>query len=134
MATVAPTKHTSPDGSVVTWVWEGLTDTDDGAPVKLPEYADKTVQVLGDFENSAVVDVEGSCGGISEGTLAAPTTDAEYGILSDPGGTALEVGAAAVNGILENPLYVRPHITSGGDEGTDLDVFLVCRRPTDLRT
>lgn len=133
MSTINPKKFVSPDGSVVTWIWENLGQGDDGAPIKVPEYADKTVQVLGNFSGSAVCDIEGSCGAIASGAHSAPSTDAHYSILHDPGGTALEIGAAGAEAILENPLWIRPNIAAG-DGSADLDCFIVCRRPTDLRT
>lgn len=96
----------------VTGAWSGLTNatTDDGAPVEMPDYADRSIQVQGTIGAAGNLRIEGS----NDGT--------NYVVLTDPQGTALNIVAAGViEQIQEITRYIRPRITAG--DGT---TSLVC--------
>ncbi len=136
MATIAPKIKHSSDFSLMTIFWETLTNADDGAPVMVPEFADKTIQCLGTPGAGAALSIEGSNGSLS-GTApdiveVAPSADASYTIMTDVHGNAMTYAAAAMDAATENPKWVRPHVTAG-DGSTDWDVCMVVRRPTDKR-
>ena len=97
--------------------WEGLgSGLNTGAPVALPQYPIKTVQVLGTFGAAGNVNIEGS------NMIDEPLT---YAVLTDTTETALGIVAAGVHKILQNTYWIRP-VTTGGDETMDLDVYLLC--------
>jgi hypothetical protein len=104
-------------------VWSPLTQSglDSGAPVKMPGSADRCVQVLGTFGAAGSVRIEGS-------NVVAPSVDADYTVLTDPQGNALDLTAARIEQITEVPLWIRPRVTAG-DGTTSLSVRLLVRRP-----
>jgi hypothetical protein len=118
MATITPTITYRPNGHAnsVLVVWEGLATGDDGAPVELPSWPDKTVQVLGNF-NAASVTLT------MQGSLDGGTT---YFSLTDPQGNAIAKTAAAAEVISESPKTIRP-LASGGAAG-DIDIYLLASR------
>jgi hypothetical protein len=96
----------------VTGQWAGLTQAslDDGAPVELSDYADRSIQVQGTIGAAGSCRIEGS----NDGT--------NYVVLTDPQGTALNVVAAGViEQVQEMTRYIRPRITAG-DGTTNLTV------------
>lgn len=95
--------------------WSGLLNTDTGSLVDRVEYADRSVQVTGTFGVGGNCRIEGSNDG------------ANWATLTDPQGNALDITAAKIEAISENPLYVRPNITAG-DGTTNLAVTIVGRR------
>jgi hypothetical protein len=95
MAVVTPTKVEGP-GSVVVYTWV-LAASDTGAPVIVPDKADKTVQLFGTF--GAAVTMQGS------NETGTPTT---WATLTDPQGNAIAPTAAALEAIAENPYQIRP--------------------------
>lgn len=93
--------------------WLNVLDDDTGEPLEAAYLADKSVQVEGTLGVGGSLSIEGS----NDGT--------NYSVLTDPAGNALTT--TAVNylvQILENPRYIRPHITIG-DGNTDLNVYLI---------
>lgn len=88
----------------VTGQWAGLTQAsaDDGAPVELADYADRSIQVQGTIGVGGNLRIEGS----NDGT--------NWVVLTDPQGTALNVTAAGViEQVQEVTRYMRPRITAG---------------------
>ena len=111
-----PVKVSGPDArGVVIVTWETLTTTNtDGAPALVPGYPDKCVQGVGNFSGSASVALQGS----NDGT--------NWFACSDQAGTDIAMTAATIGAVVaENPLYVRP-LLSSGDGSADVDVILVC--------
>lgn len=99
--------------------WTGLLNGDTGVPVKVPLYADKTVQV----------DSAGATWGtggamVLEGSLDGVT----YFTLNDPQGNALTfaTGTTRIEAILENVVFLRPRV-SGGDGTTSLSMKILAR-------
>lgn len=103
----------------VTGTWSGLTQTtsDDGAPIELPDYADRSIQVQGTIGAAGNLRIEGS----NDGT--------NYVVLTDPQGTALNITASGViEQVQEITRYLRPRVTAG-DGTTNLNVtFFGVRR------
>lgn len=94
--------------------WSGLLNGEAGDALTLPFYADKTVQILGTFGSGGTIVIEGS----NDGT--------NYATLTDPSDNALSKGAASIETIMQNPLYIRPRVTAG-DGTTNLTVIIACR-------
>ncbi len=117
---IAPTKLSRGSHK---WLWEAVGDVDTGAPLGPDaggiDFADKTVQLVGTFNNATIV-IEGSNDGVT------------YVTLTDPQGNALSFSADAIEVILENPLYIRPS-SSGGSGSADVDVIIVGRATLQLR-
>lgn len=116
MATVDYT--TENKGNVQHIKWEGLTTGDYGRPWELPNHADKTFQVLGNFGSGATVTLQGS--NVWNPVL---TTDDDWESLTDTTETALALTSKGGGQILQNYRWIRPKVASGTTP--DLDV-LIC--------
>lgn len=116
MATVSPVTtfpfETSLDVAVTTW--SPLQADDDGVPVRLAVYSDRSIQVTGTFGGASV-----TIGGSNDGIT--------YHALSSTDGQALTLTAAALKQIVELPIWIKPRIF-GGDGTTNLTVILSGRR------
>ncbi|MCA3247404.1 MAG: hypothetical protein ING29_13105 [Azospirillum sp.] len=95
--------------------WSGLLNTDDGAPVELAAFADRSVQVFGSFGTGGNCRIQGSNNGTNWATL------------TDPQGNALNMSTESLEAISELARYVRPLITAG-DGSTNLTVTMLLRR------
>jgi hypothetical protein len=96
--------------------WTGLLNGDTGVPFPCPGYNDKSVQVSGTFGSGGNCKIEGA------NDPATPV----YALLNDSMGVALNVGAAKIAQVLENPYVIRPNI-SAGDGTTSLTVTAVIK-------
>ena len=118
MAVIPYEKVVTPmDGSSIILIkWEALTKTtnDTGQPYICPNFADKSIQIIGTFGVGGICTIQGS------NMPSTPT----YATLTDPQGNALTITAAKIEQVLENTYLVRPAIT-GGDATTDLDVYML---------
>lgn len=130
MADVDPVAtQESSDGSVFKIVWGPLTTTNRtgskvglNGTVPICRLSDKTVHFTGDFgAGTPLLTLQGS----NDGTNWLP--------LTDPQGTAITYGAAAMEAVVENPLYIRPSLAAG-DGNTSVTVILVAVLSNDLRT
>jgi len=122
-----------PGVHIVTWT--GLLNGDTGAPYACPDKADKSIQVRGTFGASGNIRAEGTNDqayntGPNGAVAASPAPT--YATLTDPTQTALNLTAAGIKEILENPNAVRPNVTAG-DGTTNLTAVMVVRT-TKLRT
>lgn len=118
MATIAAAitaLKTIGDRGVRRVLWEEVGDDDDGAPVEMSGFADRSVQVVGTFDGATIV-IEGS----NDGT--------NYHTLNDPQGNALTITSAKTEQILEVTRWIRCRVSVNGAGSTDLDVYLVLRR------
>lgn len=120
MATVKATFQPKDDGSMVTATWL-LTATDDGAPISMAEWADKSVQVgiAGDNFAAGTVLIEGSNDGATWTNLRAPDS------------TALSFTAAGLKQVLEMTTYIRPRVSV---TVTNVAVVIAIRRNNSMRT
>lgn len=116
MATVDPVTtfpfETSLDVAVTTW--SPLAAGDDGAPVRLAVYSDRSIQVAGTFGGASV-----TIGGSNDGET--------YHALTDTKGETLTLTAGALKAIVELPIFIKPRVF-GGDGTTNLKVVLSGRR------
>lgn len=116
MATVVPVTsfpfETSLDVAVTTWA--NLLSGDDGEPVRLAVYSDRSIQLSGTFGGASV-----TIGGSNDGIT--------YHALTDTSGTALSLTSACLKQIVELPVYLKPRVF-GGDGTTNLTVVLAGRR------
>lgn len=120
MATINATlDYPAGDRSVVRITWPALANGDVGAPVTLPNWADRTVQVAGTFGAGGSVSVRGS----NDGT--------NFVALSDPQGNALTFSSGAIKLCTEVPWMMRPQVTAG-DGTTAITVTAVVRAPTSI--
>ena len=103
---------------VITWASMAVSDT--GTPFICAMYADRTVQVHGNFSVGGNVIMEGT---------NQPTGPSIYATLNDPLGNTVSISTAKVQQILENTFYIRPRI-SAGDASTSLTVRLLVSTPT----
>lgn len=94
--------------------WAAIPNGNSGLPQNCASYNDKCVQVTGTFA-SATFSIEGSNDGVT------------YFALHDPAGAALTFTSAGLKEILENPVYIRPGLSSAGDGTTSLTVVLAQR-------
>lgn len=121
MATRAVSFLTKPDTldyqDIVLAQWTGLTQatTDDGAPVELPSYPDRSVQVTGTLGAGGSLRIEGSIDGTN------------YAVLTDPQGNDLNITTLKIESIMEVVRFIRPRITAG-DGTTSLACTIIFRR------
>jgi hypothetical protein len=94
--------------------WETLTNGDQGAPIEMPGWNVRSVQILGTFDTSTLV-IQGS----NDGT--------NWATLNDLDGNALSFTAVGFAGVREISRYIRPACTAGGGS-TDIDVKLLLIR------
>jgi hypothetical protein len=104
--------ETSLDVAVTTWA--GLLADDDGAPVRLAVYSDRSVQITGDFGGASV-------------TIGGSNDDVTYHALTATDGSPLTLTAGALKQVVELPVYIKPRVF-GGDGTTALKVILAGRR------
>jgi len=93
-----------------------LSAGDDGAPVSLAEFTDRSVQFTGTFGGASVA-LQGS------NDLTSPTN---WFPLTDYQGNDISKSAAALEGIAEPTVWVRPLVTGGS--GTTIVATLAARR------
>lgn len=116
MATKVCTPTLQQSEKVVQFKWATLNNGDDGAPVEWAIFADRSVQVTGNFGAGGNVRIEGSNDG---GVTWAP--------LSGPTGAALDITAAGIKQIVECVGLIRPRVTAG-DGTTALVVSIIGRK------
>jgi len=102
--------------------WTGLqVPGDTGIPFACPQFADKSIQLVGSFYGATVV---------IEGSNMADSNSPTYFILRDSGGNALSFSSPDGKSIDENTYWVRPRVVSGGDTRyTSIDVYLLVETP-----
>lgn len=104
-----------PGGEVAIFTWSGLANLDDGDPVAMSAYSDRSVQVTGTFGVGGNCRIQGSNDGVN------------WAVLTDPQGNDLNITSAKIEAVLEVTRLIRPLITAG-DGTTNLAVTMLCRR------
>lgn len=94
--------------------WAGMSNGDVGESVELANFADRSVQVVGDFGAGGTVRIEGSIDGVN------------YATLTDPQGNALDILWAKIEAVTEVVRWIRPRVTSG-DGTTSLTVTMLLK-------
>jgi hypothetical protein len=125
MATVTYSSNNegAQDGSIILYTWALTTANADGAPIKAPEWSDRTWQATGTF-GGATVTLQGS----NDNVNWFPLTNAN----GASGGTAVTFTAAGGATPVELPLWVRPNLTVVGTAAV-ISVTMLGRRPQPLR-
>jgi len=110
------------EGASITWGPLTFSGTDYGEMVSMQDFADRSVQVLGTLGVGGSVRIEGS-------NKDAPVagTSADWAVLTDPQGNALDINALKIEAITEMVKWIRPRVTAG-DGTTSLTVHLFARR------
>lgn len=117
MAERTPTEVDFADSRHVRWA--GLLNTDSGAPIGYQGSGDKSIQFTGTFGAGGTI--------VLEGTLDKDPASATWFTLSDLQATAISKTAAALEGIAEAVMWLRPRVTAG-DGTTNLVATLVVRQ------
>jgi hypothetical protein len=117
MATKPITRLNTTIMDVEIFQWDNLALNDDGDVLESPKLADKTVQVYGTFGAGGKVILEGTC------NLTSPV----WAQMHDPQGNLLDFTSSTIRQVLENPLKIRPRVTTG-DGTTNLTMVIICRR------
>lgn len=116
MATVTPATtfpfETSRDVAVTTWA--PMAADDDGEPVRLAVYSDRSIQVAGTFGGASV-----TIGGSNDGVT--------YHALHDTAGNAMTLTEGKLQQIVELPVFIKPRVF-GGDGTTALTVVMAGRK------
>lgn len=119
MAERAYTILTKPDvlgfERVDVYQWTNLQNGDTGAPLELPAYADRSVEIGGDFGVGGSITIEGSLGGST------------YHALRDPGLDPITKTTGGLWAILEAVRWIRPHVTAG-DGTTAITCYILLRK------
>ncbi len=113
MATRTPTQFNDINFKVRRVRWTGLLNGDDGTPVEMSGWPDRSVQILGTFGSGGSVTLQGSNDG---GTT--------WAALTDPQGNAITKTSAALEAVTALVHKIRPGGTAG-DGSTDLTVWLM---------
>lgn len=126
MATITgvetPIKEFGEECKIVTWSL--LTTTNNyGSAVRLPGWADRSVQLTGTLSAAGAVTMYGS-------NVFSPNAanDDDWAILNDAQGDPIVLNSLRIEAIIEVPLWVRPKITAG-DGSTSLTVRMLLRKP-----
>lgn len=99
--------------------WTGLTNGDEGAPLNLPNFGDKSVHVEGTFGNGGTLIIEGSNYKETESPPFRP--------LVDPHQNAISITEVGIEQVLGCTYLIRPRVTAG-DGTTDLTVTIMGRK------
>lgn len=111
MATVGFTREIVSGGKGHVYSWT-LGVSDDGVPIEVVNFADRSVQVEGSF-GGASVSIEGSNDGVN------------YRTLTDPQGNDLLITTPKVEMVTEVTQFLRPRVVSGA--ATSVTVSLLAR-------
>ena len=101
-------------------VWGSMATGTSGAPQSAPHLPDKTIYIGGTFSTGGTVSIQGS----NDSVTMAPSSSS-WSILTDAQGDLITKTAEAIETIMENPVKIRPLVTSG-DGSTAIDVVMVC--------
>lgn len=117
MATITPLITYSPNGhrQLVIVTWAGMASGDVGAPVELPGWADRSVQIEATFGDGTIT-LQG----------CNQETPASWHPLTDPQGNDIAKTAADLEQVTEITRHVRPSFS--GTTGSAGAVTFVARR------
>ncbi len=117
--TIIQLAHGARNLGIMHVVWTGLLNGDDGQPLDLASFADRTVQLRGTLGVGGTCRAEGSL-------LDAPAATADYDPLTDPQGNNLDLTTLKIEAVSELTRWIRPRVT-GGDGTTSLTLYLIAR-------
>jgi hypothetical protein len=116
MATI-DLQRTTPDSlhhTCVIVTWPNLANGDQGQPIELANFADRSLQVVGVFGAGGSVRIEGSLDGVN------------YAALTDPQGNDLNFTTAKIEAVSEVVRWLRPRVAAG-DGTTALTVVALLK-------
>jgi len=122
--TLVSTAAQGGDNSIIVWRWTLTTADPIGTAVSLPEWADRTWSVVATAAGAATLRFEGSNTDVT----------AEFATMHDaavPATSSWTTGPQCVTTV-ENPLFVRPNLTTVG-VGATWVITLCARRAHPLR-
>lgn len=96
--------------------WSAMASGDVGKGIKMAMFPDKTVQLISGTVGSATLGFDGSLDS-SDGT------DGTWDVLHDPQGNLIALETTNMEGVLENPKWIRPNV--GGSGGSALKIALI---------
>jgi hypothetical protein len=117
MATISPIYTRTGLNKLRNVSWT-LANGDVGAAVRMPQYADKSVDIYGTFGAGGSVTMRGS-----NKPTADATVSGDWFPLTDPQANAITKTSKAGEQILENPLWISPQCTAG--DGTTAIIVAV---------
>lgn len=94
--------------------WSGLAQGDEGQHIQSVGYADRSIQVDGNFDGGSI-EIRGSNDGIS------------YYVLTDPQGNSLNFTTAKIEQVSEITRFIKPVVVSGG-ASTNIKVSMLLRK------
>jgi hypothetical protein len=106
MIAVSKTAPQSLNHTCFVATWADIPLGEVGEPIELANFADRSVQVTGEFGAGGSVRIEGSINGT------------DYAPLTDPQGNTLDINTAKIEAVSEVVRYIRPRVTAG--DGTML--------------
>jgi len=111
---VKTVSHDGSDATVIKYVWSGLTAGDEGEAIALPSFADRSIQVGGEFGVGGAVTIKGSI-----------ITD-QWDTLSDPQGNPLVFSGPKIETITEMVELLKPMVA--GDGTTAVTIAILVRK------
>ena len=113
MANIAAVQILKRRNDVKVYEWTPGTENDTYDSVEVPQRADKTIQVSGDF------------GGGNVGVEGCLSQDADiWSVLHDPQGNDIALTAAGVETILENVVAIRPKVPTGAAVSVTIRILM----------
>jgi hypothetical protein len=97
------------------YTWASVTNADTCAPVEMPSFADRSIQIAGTFGPIGDVRVEGSNDG------------SNYAYLTNPTGVGIAFTEPGIQQVVEVVRWLRPAVV-GGNGLTNLTITLLVRR------
>lgn len=95
--------------------WPDMKSGNAGLPYLCPQYAEKTIQVVGQFSSGGQIDMKG--------TLMSDSAEAYWSLLSDSLGSPLQIMDSELRAIAGGAVYIMPCVS--GSIGTKLSVYLL---------
>ncbi len=108
--------RTEVSGKTHRYVWLGLGNGDDGAPISIPGASDMTFQAFGTFGANGTIILEGTC----------KETATTFFQMRDGGDNVISFGSADGEMVAPIAVFIRPRVTNG-DGTTDLTAILLAR-------
>ncbi len=119
MTDIVFSKNTDSMNGTKIFKWTGLANGATGAPLRLPAFPDKTVQVYGTFGSGGSITIEGSNDNLGD---ASPN----FATCHKIDNSALTFSTAGICELIENPNLIRPHVTAG--DGTTSLTVIICAK------
>lgn len=104
--------HDGADSTIVRFDYVGMQAGDEGEPITLPTFADRTVQVDGAF----------GVGG--KATIVGSIIPTKFVVLTDPQANPLEFTTAKIETVTEMVSQIKPVVVGDGDTLLDISILM----------